>query len=480
MPDPHGMEQGTATDTAPVVVEMPQPEPRPRSRAYWVFFSFLVPALILFAVGWNFLGLKQFFFSSVSELAVLPPLQGQADGRTNILIMGMTLDGNRTDSLILASYYYKENKLVTLNIPRDLYMDDGLEKDKIVSLYAYAKNRKPGDPSYPPQVVSDFISKEYGIPIQYWVVANMDGFKQVIDRLGGIDVTVERSFTDHLYPTDDYSGYMRPAPNFTAGLQHMDGTEALIFARSRHSTDPLEGTDFARSHRQSLVIDAVLEKIKSRGLLANVWDLQNYYDIFKQDISTNMHVSEMASLARIVKQLDPSTEYLKAEWSNTIGFLCDSQTSGGAYILLYGSVNDCGTPAGGQQTSPARDEAISFVQNLLQATDKQTVLSSKVAIISDDENDAVREYDALGQLGFDNVSYTGRAKNALIDPSAGFPYTIYISDPALRNAFERSGLSMASNVQVKDLSSVMANIPSSFSGAQIVIFIPSSGTSGKG
>src|SRR5579859_4850006 len=81
----------------------------------------------------------------IYALASAVRLKGEGSGRTNVMIYGLTADGNRTDTMLLASYYWKERKLVLLNIPRDLYaMHDGA-MTKIVSLYAIAKNRKPQD-----------------------------------------------------------------------------------------------------------------------------------------------------------------------------------------------------------------------------------------------------------------------------------------------------------------------------------------------
>jgi hypothetical protein len=119
------------------------------------------------------------------------------------------------------------------------------------------------------------------------------------------------------------------------------------------------------------VIQAVLQKIQARGLLTNVWDLQKYLDIVKSDVQTNLNVSEIASFAGIASHISPATDFVSANWSNTVGFLCDSKSSIGAYITLYGTPGNCGVLAGGAETSPAREEAISFVHNLLDAAQKQ-------------------------------------------------------------------------------------------------------------
>ncbi len=295
-------------------------------------------------------------------------LMGEDQDRTNVMIYGLTADGLRTDTIILASYYWNERKLVMLNIPRDLYANYDNHDTKIVSLYAIAKDADPGDESYPPQYVSDFISKEYGIPVDYWVVANMNAFKQLVDSVGGVTINVPDSFTDYEYPTDDYSGYIRPAPHFSAGVQTMDGATALIYARSRHAAGP-EGTDFARSRRQQVIIEAILSKLKQQGALTDATKLDSYLQIFGSNVFTDMTPAELIKSGQLAGQLNLSQDVITANWSNDIGFLCDSTDAGGSYVLRYGVLGNCTGAAGDNDSSPYRQQAVNYVQNLLQSAE---------------------------------------------------------------------------------------------------------------
>ena len=139
-----------------------------------------IVAILLLGVGyfaWN-------SYAAMSKIFTGPGLQGQivgllsnqnaslkgeAQGRTNILIYGMTKDGQRTDSVILFSYYWNQKKIVSLNIPRDMYFNDGYEDVKLAEVYSYAEQREPNNADYPSQFVANLVSKEYGIPIDYWV-----------------------------------------------------------------------------------------------------------------------------------------------------------------------------------------------------------------------------------------------------------------------------------------------------------------------
>jgi LCP family protein required for cell wall assembly len=292
--------------------------------------------------------------------------KGEISGRTNVMIYGLTADGQRTDTMLLASYYWKEKKLVLLNIPRDLYASYGGHDTKIVSLYAIAKAERPADLGYPAQYVDDFISREYGITVDYSIVANMNAFKEIVDAVGGVTIDVSRPFTDYLYPTDDYSGYIQPAPHFNAGTQTMNGTRALIYARSRHADGP-EGTDFARSKRQEVIIQALLNKLRQQGALTDVTKANSYLQIVRKNLSTSLGLGDIAKALQVASQLDFSKDIVMANWSNGIGFLCDSTDGHGSYVLRYGVPGDCTASAGTSDNSPYRLQAVQYVKNLLNA-----------------------------------------------------------------------------------------------------------------
>lgn len=337
----------------------------------------------LFTIGHGKFSLASLLGSAVKNIIISQSPIAQTNGRTNILVYGMTQDGLRTDSIILVSYYWQQKKLVMLNIPRDLYVYDGYENDKMGEVYAYAKNREPHNSTYPDTYVASVVSKEYGIPIHYWAQFNMQGEVDFVNAIGGIDINVPDSFTDCEYPTWDYSGYVRPCPSFTAGEQHMNGSEALIFSRSRHSLDNNEGTDFARSRRQQLVIESVLSKLKSMGVVGNLADISKYLNILGQNLTTSMSTDQMVSFAKTLKGLSPSTDIVRSSWDTGNGFLCDSSTSSGEYITLYGVPGACNVGAGGFHDNQYREYAIYFVQHMLSSaplTPQQFIQNAATAL----------------------------------------------------------------------------------------------------
>jgi LCP family protein required for cell wall assembly len=181
-----------------------------------------------------------------------------SDGRTNILILGIgggTHEGaDLTDTMMVLSMDNVKKTVVLISIPRDIWSDT--LKDKVNTAYHY------GGLILSKVVVEDVI----GMPIYYAAVIDFSGFTKVIDAVGGINVDVPTAFTDTKYPKlgmenstcpgDPTNACVYEVVHFDAGMQHMDGARALIYARSRHA-EGQEGSDFARSLRQQIILVAL-------------------------------------------------------------------------------------------------------------------------------------------------------------------------------------------------------------------------------
>ena len=332
-------------------------------------------------------------------------LKGEEIGRTNILLLGLDVEAGLTDSIMLVSYFHKEKKIVTLNIPRDFYINiPGVVTEKINAIYPLAKAQKPSDPDWGAKVLSNFVAGEFGIEVDYWAVTNFGGVKEVIDTLGGVPVNVDNDFQDFEFPKDDYSGYMRPAPKFTKGVENMNGSRAMIYARSRHGTGT-EGSDFARSRRQSIVLQAILEKIKQQGIFGNLTQINNYLNILGNNLTTNMKTDEMLSLADLSREIDLKKNFLRTNWNNSLDFLCDGQNEFGAYVLTYGDGTDCGYVAGTEKAkiSTYRQKARTFVQEILTKAQNEKLFSSQILILGNNSDQSTKVQNNLVKLGFINL-----------------------------------------------------------------------------
>jgi LCP family protein required for cell wall assembly len=161
---------------------------------------------------------------------------------------------------------------------------------KINAVHAYAEQSHPGEGSKETaKAIEDLLS----VRIDHVVRVNFNGFKDLVDAIDGIDVNVERSFTDNEYPTEDDKWQ---TVSFEKGVQHMDGSKALMFVRSRHGSNG-EAGDFARNHRQQLVMLALREKLLSKGTLTNPQKILKLYETVASNVQTDLSPWDLVKLA---------------------------------------------------------------------------------------------------------------------------------------------------------------------------------------
>lgn len=241
------------------------------------------------------------FFSN--PLYTLP----SRNGVTYALFLGMggeTHEGALlTDTMILFALDLKNNSVTMLSIPRDIWIDS--LQAKINTAYYYGEERQIGG-GYP--LVEDAVYEIIGEPIHYIVSLDFNSFTEIIDVIGGIDVDVEKTFTDEWYPikgkeNDLCNGDLEykcryETVTFQKGMQHMDGQTALKFSRSRYSEGE-DGTDFARSQRQQKIISAIKDKVISSETFLNPKKLLDLKQLASKYIKTNKKISdkEYAALA---------------------------------------------------------------------------------------------------------------------------------------------------------------------------------------
>ncbi len=219
--------------------------------------------------------------------------------RMNILILGIGGDGHEgaelTDTIILASIDLTNKRVGLLSIPRDLAYPLGEGRfEKINAVNAYFEQNHPGEGA---TLTARAFSTLFDQPIDHVIRIDFNGFASFVDALNGIDVNVERSFTDYQYPTPDKKWM---TVSFKKGLQHMDGATALIYTRSRHGNNG-EGSDFARSRRQQLVMMAIRAKLLSLGTLTDHRALANLYTSITNHIQTDFTPWNALSLAPLLQ-----------------------------------------------------------------------------------------------------------------------------------------------------------------------------------
>ena len=253
------------------------------------------------------------------------------DNRMTFLVLGVGGAGHDgpelTDTMLLATVDMKDKRVGLLSIPRDLaYPLGGGKFVKINSLNAYAEQTHPGNGS---RETANAVQDLLGIRIDHVVKIDFKAFQELIDAVGGVDITVERSFVDREYPTDD-DKYQ--TVTFDQGLQHMDGETALKFARSRHGSNG-EGSDFARAHRQQMILLALKEKLLAKGTLANPSMLMKLYQAIASNIQTDLTAWDAMKLAPLMNHFS-SEKVTTHVLTNDRGGELVSETVNGSYLLF--------------------------------------------------------------------------------------------------------------------------------------------------
>lgn len=265
-------------------------------------------------------------------------LKGESDGRTNVLILGMGGEGHDgpflTDTIILLSYEYETNEVYMVSIPRDLIVktENGMYK-KINHLYSIGESIEKGNGL---KYAEQNIEENIGIPIHYGVSVDFFGFKEIVNALGGVDVYIENSFVDYQYPTNNHK---IQTVQFKKGQQHLDGDEALKFARSRHGIvidgSGFEGSDYARSKRQMKIISSVKDKILSFSTITNPNKISKLFKILNEYVKTDVETWEAIRFVDILKEIDKNKIYNKVINDAPDNLLTSTtSTYDGAWILI--------------------------------------------------------------------------------------------------------------------------------------------------
>ena len=228
--------------------------------------------IILLIVGF----LSDFsLFDSLERLDLL-------SGKKNIVVMGCDIrkdDAGRSDTLFVVMLDKSKKNAALLSVPRDTRVKiKGHGWDKINAAFAY------GGQKLTRETVQDFL----GIKLNNYVVVDFQGFKGLVDAVGGVDINVEK----RMYYYDPYDGFeidLRP------GMQHMDGKTAMQYVRYRD-----EEGDIGRIRRQQKFLMALYKHIASKNIIAKI------PGISKQSMSmvkTDLSLKEMVELGNVMRDM---------------------------------------------------------------------------------------------------------------------------------------------------------------------------------
>lgn len=233
--------------------------------------------------------------STPTPVVNLPTWDGTS--RINILLLGSDTRGagqiGRSDTMILVTINPVTKQVGMLSIPRDLLVSiPNYGQAKINAAYAYGSVTKLTGPG----LAVATVEYNFGVRIDYFAEVNTMGLASIINTLGGVTLDVPAPIKDNQFPGSG-SNYLRVI--FHTGLQHMNGTQAVEYARTRH-----DDSDFARSVRQQQLLRALRAQAVGLNLLSKAPTLLNQLaNTFRTDLSPTQ-LLELAKLGSTMNSSD--------------------------------------------------------------------------------------------------------------------------------------------------------------------------------
>lgn len=272
-------------------------------------FLLLVAALLIIII-WNGINIsraanKMFGSGNILELLSSQPLEKDIRGRVNVLIVGYSVDdpghqgAELTDSIMVLSMDPATKTGYMLSIPRDLYIkipDNGY--GKINEVY------RDGGMDMLEQIITD----KLGLEINYSTVVNYTSVREMVNALGGIDVTIKSSDERGLY--DPNISPVDGGPlQLGNGPQHLDGQEALNLTRARGSAYGSYGfprADLTRIDHQKQVFAAIKEKASDWKVVLNPRKNGQLFNAAANNLKTDLEVGEALPMYRLFASIPNS------------------------------------------------------------------------------------------------------------------------------------------------------------------------------
>jgi LCP family protein required for cell wall assembly len=211
--------------------------------------------------------------------------------RVNFLFLGIAGEGNSapqlTDTILIINSSPKADNPVAISIPRDLLVKYPNKNyyTKINALYQEGGIK----------TIQSKILEITGLETDYYLVLDLKSIKTLIDKLGGIDVVVEKDIYDPRFPAE-YNSFETFA--IQKGNQHLDGETALKYIRTRNQP---EG-DFSRIERQQQVIGALKDKILDLNFVWNFPKILGLWNTLQNDANTNINLTDIKYVWNLIKK----------------------------------------------------------------------------------------------------------------------------------------------------------------------------------
>jgi len=326
-------------------------------------------------------------------VTAIPPVMPSAsppdgDDVLNVLLLGSDTDNpvnaGRTDAIMVASINRTRGTVSLLSIPRDLFVYiPGWTMGRINTAFGYGEQIAPGQ-GY--ALLKDTLRYNLGFEIDFYARVDFNGFRAIIDALGGVEITVDCALQDwilkepELDPQDEKSWELLTLP---AGVHTLDGDTALWYARSRRTS-----SDFDRGRRQQDLMRAMWHRLRSLGLLEQVGVLWGQVTGI---VETNMQLQDVLGFVPVALALEPDriAQYV---------------------FVPHVHVESWRTPSGAAVQLPIRDAVATLIDHFLQPPTANRLVSG---------GPVIEVVNATGYAGMDRVATDLLAWDGLRAVAAG-------------------------------------------------------------
>lgn len=361
----------------------------PKKRYLKIFSSvFLIIAVVVgICLGCDFSTNND----DITDGSVIAPVD-KKEGKINVLLLGVDIEGLRTDAMIVASYDISENKVNLLSIPRDTRMYIGTKYQKINAAHAIGgmKGKIAG-----PEGSIEAVTRLTAIPINYYIEFSFGAIDNFINALGGVDFDVPdvegkgrgMNYDD---PVQSLHIHLKP------GMQHLNGNQVQQLLRYRKSNTKGLGYPEGDRGRVSMQQDFLRALVDQKFTAANLSNLPEIITSIKEGLKTNMSVVDMAKYAKYLKDFSSEniTAYqLPGEGNGTdygaSYWICNLEETKELIQNVFGydaSKITIDSPDGSSKSKDKKTSGSSSSKDSSSKTSKETEAPDEIKDNSDDED----------------------------------------------------------------------------------------------
>jgi LCP family protein required for cell wall assembly len=295
----------------------------------------IIPGFYLFKTGAAFskiITIKNIawekIFGKLPSSEYIPP---KDPDRINVLLLGIRGEddpdgGWLTDGIMIASLQKSTGKVALISVPRDLYLQlpGEVSYEKINTAYAIGFEKYDNGLDYAKKTVA-YVT---GLYIDNAVAINFQAIKDIIELLGGVTIYLDKTFIEDKQWGCDKNGNNCVPFGLEAGQQTLNGESALLYVRSRYSSN-----DFDRARRQQQVLIALKDKALSLGVLADPLKISGIIDVLSKNVRTDASPWQIPDFIKLANKVKGDDIIRKVFENSPEGLLYETKINN-IYVLL--------------------------------------------------------------------------------------------------------------------------------------------------